>query len=167
MTLGSHLRLKPHIKLFVYLVLEKNISWTETWRQAHNIINTALFDTFTTYNSVSTFFKHKSLSLFFSLRFAMVDAESSAKDILLLPVDRVQVVTWRNLRDGSFTEELKRLISFATPMAAVVIAQFSLQIISMVMVGHLGNLALASASLASSFCNVTGFSFIVYACLHL
>lgn len=97
----------------------------------------------------------------------MVDAESSAKDILLLPVDRVQVVTWRNLRDGSFTEELKRLISFATPMAAVVIAQFSLQIISMVMVGHLGNLALASASLASSFCNVTGFSFIVYACLHL
>lgn len=97
----------------------------------------------------------------------MVDAESSAKDILLLPVDRVQVVTWRNLRDGSFTEELKRLISFAAPMAAVVIAQFSLQIISMVMVGHLGNLALASASLASSFCNVTGFSFIVYACLHL
>ncbi|CDY39617.1 BnaC05g11460D [Brassica napus] len=91
----------------------------------------------------------------------MVDAESSAKDILLLPVDRVQVVTWRNLRDGSFTEELKRLISFATPMAAVVIAQFSLQIISMVMVGHLGNLALASASLASSFCNVTGFSFII------
>ncbi|KAF3605056.1 hypothetical protein DY000_02045378 [Brassica cretica] len=91
----------------------------------------------------------------------MVDAESSAKDILLLPVDRVQVVTWRNLRDGSFTEELKRLISFAAPMAAVVIAQFSLQIISMVMVGHLGNLALASASLASSFCNVTGFSFII------
>ncbi|KAF3498403.1 hypothetical protein DY000_02057635 [Brassica cretica] len=46
-------------------------------------------------------------------------------------------------------------------MAAVVIAQFTLQIISMVMVGHLGNLALASASLASSFCNVTGFSFII------
>uniref|UniRef100_A0A1J3CA17 Protein DETOXIFICATION n=1 Tax=Noccaea caerulescens TaxID=107243 RepID=A0A1J3CA17_NOCCA len=92
----------------------------------------------------------------------MVDAErSSSKDSLLLPVDRVEKVTWRDLRDGSFTEELKRIICFAAPMAAVVIAQFMLQIISMVMVGHLGNLALASASLASSFCNVTGFSFII------
>ncbi|CAN6896091.1 unnamed protein product [Brassica oleracea] len=87
----------------------------------------------------------------------MSDAESS----LLLPVDRVDKVTCMDLRNGSFTEELKRLFYFAAPMAAVVIAQFTLQIISMVMVGHLGNLALASACLASSFCNVTGYSFII------
>ncbi|KAL0754969.1 hypothetical protein Bca101_092637 [Brassica carinata] len=80
----------------------------------------------------------------------MSDAESS----LLLPVDRVDKVTCMDLRNGSFTEELKRLFYFAAPMAAVVIAQFTLQIISMVMVGHLGNLALASACLASSFCNI-------------
>ncbi|CAE5957538.1 unnamed protein product [Arabidopsis arenosa] len=92
----------------------------------------------------------------------MGDAESTSKTSLLLPVERVENVTWRDLRDdGSFTAELKRLLCFAAPMAAVVTAQFMLQIISMVMVGHLGNLSLASASLASSFCNVTGFSFIV------
>ncbi|RID51914.1 hypothetical protein BRARA_H02547 [Brassica rapa] len=91
----------------------------------------------------------------------MSDAESSTKDSLLLRVDRDDKVTCMDIQDGSFTEELKRLIYFAAPMAAVVIAQFTLQIISMVMVGHLGNLALASASLASSFCNVTGYSSII------
>ncbi|CAH8382474.1 unnamed protein product [Eruca vesicaria subsp. sativa] len=92
----------------------------------------------------------------------MADAERNINDsLLLLPAERVEKGTWRDLREGSYTDELKRIIFFAAPMAAVVIAQFTLQIISMVMVGHLGNLALASASLASSFCNVTGFSFII------
>ncbi|KFK43772.1 hypothetical protein AALP_AA1G170800 [Arabis alpina] len=92
----------------------------------------------------------------------MADVENTTtKETLLLPVDRVEKVTWRDLRDGSFTHELKRLICFAAPMAAVVVAQSMLQIISMVMVGHLGKLSLAGASLASSFCNVTGFSFVV------
>ncbi|EOA40251.1 hypothetical protein CARUB_v10008971mg [Capsella rubella] len=91
----------------------------------------------------------------------MGDVESTTKESLLLPVERVDNLSWRDLRDRSFTVELKRLICFAAPMAAVVIAQFMLQIVSMMMVGHLGNLALASASLASSFCNVTGFSFII------
>ncbi|VVA91408.1 unnamed protein product [Arabis nemorensis] len=91
--------------------------------------------------------------------FAMADAENTTtNESLLLPVDRAEKVTWRDLRDGSFTYELKRLICFAAPMAAVVIAQSMWQIISMVMVGHLGKLSLAGASLASSFCNVTGFS---------
>ncbi|KAG7597103.1 Multi antimicrobial extrusion protein [Arabidopsis suecica] len=87
----------------------------------------------------------------------MQDAQSSTTD----PVDRVDKVTWRDLQDGSFTAELKRLICFAAPMVAVVITQSMLQIITMVMVGHLGNLSLASASFAISFCNVTGFSFII------
>jgi len=87
----------------------------------------------------------------------MEDAESTTKD----PVDRVEKVTWRDLQDGSFTAELKKLICFAAPMAAVVITQSMLQIITMVIVGHLGRLSLASASFAISFCNVTGFSFIV------
>ncbi|CAF2108902.1 unnamed protein product [Brassica napus] len=67
----------------------------------------------------------------------MSDAESS----LLLPVDRVDKVTCMDLRNGSFTEELKRLFYFAAPMAAVVIAQFTLQIISMVMVDTLSGQA--------------------------
>ncbi|XP_010496890.1 PREDICTED: protein DETOXIFICATION 12-like [Camelina sativa] len=94
----------------------------------------------------------------------MGDAEkSTTKESLLLPppVERVENLSWRDLRDGSFTVELKRLICFAAPMAACVIVQFMLQMVSMMMVGHLGNLALASASLASSFCNVTGFSFVI------
>ncbi|KAG7591748.1 Multi antimicrobial extrusion protein [Arabidopsis thaliana x Arabidopsis arenosa] len=87
----------------------------------------------------------------------MQEAQSSTTD----PVDRVDKVTWRDLQDGSFTAELKRLICFAAPMVAVVISQSMLQIITLVMVGHLGNLSLASASFAISFCNVTGFSFIM------
>ncbi|CAE5957536.1 unnamed protein product [Arabidopsis arenosa] len=87
----------------------------------------------------------------------MQNAQSSTTD----PVDRVDKVTWRDLQDGSFTAELKRLLCFAAPMVAVVITQSMLQIITMVMVGHLGNLSLASASFAISFCNVTGFSFIM------
>ncbi|CAL9215086.1 unnamed protein product [Arabidopsis halleri] len=87
----------------------------------------------------------------------MQDAQSSTTD----PVDRVDKVTWRDMQDGSFTAELKRLLCFAAPMVAVVITQSMLQIITMVMVGHLGNLSLASASFAISFCNVTGFSFIM------
>ncbi|CAH8252388.1 unnamed protein product [Arabidopsis lyrata] len=87
----------------------------------------------------------------------MQNAQSSTTD----PVDRVDKVTWRDLQDGSFTAELKRLLCFAAPMVAVVITQSMLQIITMVMVGHLGNLSLASASFAISFSNVTGFSFIM------
>ncbi|KAK9934656.1 hypothetical protein M0R45_021792 [Rubus argutus] len=62
-------------------------------------------------------------------------------------------LTWR-----SFFEEVKRLGCIAGPMVAVVLSQYLLQIVSMMMVGHLGELALSSTAIAISLAGVTGFS---------
>ncbi|KAM7277495.1 hypothetical protein ACFE04_019361 [Oxalis oulophora] len=55
-------------------------------------------------------------------------------------------------------EEAKKQLWLAGPLIAVSLLQSSLQFISVMFVGHLGELALASASLASSFASFTGFS---------
>ncbi|KAJ0099346.1 hypothetical protein Patl1_21399 [Pistacia atlantica] len=57
-----------------------------------------------------------------------------------------------------FLEELKKLSFLAAPMVAVTISQYLMQIVSMIMVGHLGQLSISSLSIATSFTNVTGFS---------
>lgn len=46
----------------------------------------------------------------------------------------------------------------AGPLVLVSFLQYSLQMISVMFVGHLGELALSSASMATSFAGVTGFS---------
>jgi MATE family multidrug resistance protein len=58
-------------------------------------------------------------------------------------------------------EEVKRLGYIAGPMVAATVSQYLLQIISMMMVGHLGELALASTAIAISLAGVTGFSFLL------
>ncbi|XVF71555.1 hypothetical protein PTKIN_Ptkin12aG0047500 [Pterospermum kingtungense] len=65
-------------------------------------------------------------------------------------------ITW-----SDFGEELKKVSYVAVPLVAVNLLQSLLQVISVMMVGHLGELALAGIALASSFVNVTGFSLIV------
>ncbi|XP_057961020.1 protein DETOXIFICATION 12-like isoform X1 [Malania oleifera] len=57
--------------------------------------------------------------------------------------------------------EVKRLGFIAAPMVAVTLAQFLLQVVSTMMVGHLGELALSSTSIAISLSGVTGFSFLM------
>ncbi|CAK9153709.1 unnamed protein product, partial [Ilex paraguariensis] len=57
------------------------------------------------------------------------------------------------------TAELKRQLRLAGPLVLVYVLQYSLQMISVMFVGHLGKLSLSSASMASSFAGVTGFSF--------
>ncbi|KAJ0048205.1 hypothetical protein Pint_15540 [Pistacia integerrima] len=56
-------------------------------------------------------------------------------------------------------EELKMQMHLAGPLVAVSFLQYSLQMISVMYVGHLDELSLASASMATSFAVVTGFSF--------
>ncbi|XP_050223060.1 protein DETOXIFICATION 16-like [Mercurialis annua] len=56
--------------------------------------------------------------------------------------------------------ELKKQMSLAGPLIAVNFFQFSLQMVSVMFVGHLGELSLAGASMATSFAGVTGFSFL-------
>lgn len=58
-------------------------------------------------------------------------------------------------------EEAKKQVWLAGPLILVGLLTFSLHIISLMMVGHLGELALSSASMATSFAYVTGFSLLL------
>ncbi|KAL3844906.1 hypothetical protein ACJIZ3_002309 [Penstemon smallii] len=57
-----------------------------------------------------------------------------------------------------FVEELKKLSYIAAPMVVVTVSQTLLRFASMMMVGHLGELALSGAAIATSLANVTGHS---------
>lgn len=71
-------------------------------------------------------------------------------------------LTW-----GVIGQEAKRLCYLAGPMVAVTLSQFMLQVISLMMVGHLGELSLSSTAIAISLCGVTGFSLLVSSCFFL
>ncbi|EXB30269.1 MATE efflux family protein 6 [Morus notabilis] len=58
-------------------------------------------------------------------------------------------------------EEVKRQLWLAGPLIAVSLLQYCLQMISVMFVGHLGELSLSGASMATSFAAVTGFSFLL------
>ena len=55
--------------------------------------------------------------------------------------------------------ELKQQMKLVGPLVMVSLLQHSLQMISIMFVGHLGELSLSSASIATSFAEVIGFSF--------
>ncbi|XP_024044889.1 protein DETOXIFICATION 16 isoform X2 [Citrus clementina] len=57
--------------------------------------------------------------------------------------------------------ELKRQMQLAGPLVVVSFLQYSFQMISVMFVGHLGDLSLSSASMATSFAGVTGFSYML------
>ncbi|BAT10427.1 Os10g0344000 [Oryza sativa Japonica Group] len=60
--------------------------------------------------------------------------------------------------------EVKRLLRLAGPLMASFVLRNSVQMVSVMFVGHLGELQLAGSSLAASLANVTGFSFLVRTC---
>ncbi|XP_029126496.1 protein DETOXIFICATION 12 [Cajanus cajan] len=65
-------------------------------------------------------------------------------------------VTWR-----VYNEEMRRICHIAGPMVAVVASQYLLQVVSTMIVGHVGELYLSSAALAISLAGVTGFSLLM------
>ncbi|TYI94437.1 hypothetical protein E1A91_D02G204500v1 [Gossypium mustelinum] len=65
-------------------------------------------------------------------------------------------LTW-----AAFVEETKRVGYLAGPMVVVTLSQYLLQVISTMMVGHLGVLPLASSAIAISLATVTGFSLLL------
>ncbi|KAJ0545398.1 putative multi antimicrobial extrusion protein [Helianthus annuus] len=71
----------------------------------------------------------------------------------LLVKQKDERLTWSVL-----VTEMKKLGYVAGPMVAVTLSQYLLQVISVMMVGHLGELALSSTSIAISLSGVTGFS---------
>ena len=58
-------------------------------------------------------------------------------------------------------KELKKVSYVAAPMVAVTVLQYLMQVVSVMMVGHLDELSLSGISSASSFTIVTGFSLLV------
>ncbi|KAJ7975181.1 Protein DETOXIFICATION [Quillaja saponaria] len=57
-------------------------------------------------------------------------------------------------------EEVKKQLWLGGPLLSVGLLQYSVQIISVMFVGHLGELALSGTSMATSFASVTGFNFL-------
>ncbi|EOY21171.1 hypothetical protein QUC31_007216 [Theobroma cacao] len=66
-----------------------------------------------------------------------------------------------NNRRKKIFEESKKQLWLAGPLVAVTLLQYSIQMISLMFVGHLGELALSGASMATSFAAVTGFSLLL------
>ncbi|WRX22682.1 Multi antimicrobial extrusion protein - like 10 [Theobroma cacao] len=64
-----------------------------------------------------------------------------------------EIITW-----GVFMEEIKKVSFVAAPFMAVAVSQYLLHVVSMMMAGHLAELSLSGVAIATSFCNVTGFS---------
>lgn len=58
-------------------------------------------------------------------------------------------------------EEVKKQLWLAGPLISVTLLNYSLVVISVMFVGHLGELALSGASMATSFASVTGFSLLL------
>ncbi|KAL3501812.1 hypothetical protein ACH5RR_036261 [Cinchona calisaya] len=88
--------------------------------------------------------------------------ESSPQDPLISGQERshniAREVPQQGCLRGEIIEEVKRQLGLALPLIAVSFLQYCLQIISIMFVGHLGELPLSSASMANSFASVTGFS---------
>ncbi|CAL8997691.1 unnamed protein product [Prunus brigantina] len=57
-----------------------------------------------------------------------------------------------------FLKELRKVGYVAAPMVAVTVMQYLIQVVSVMMVGHVDQLSLSGVSIATSFTNVTGFS---------
>ncbi|KAL5745080.1 hypothetical protein ACOSP7_026226 [Xanthoceras sorbifolium] len=77
------------------------------------------------------------------------------EEALLLPDQSER--KWVVITRRGFVEELKKMSFLAAPMVAVTVSNYLLQVVSMMMVGHLGELSLSGVSIATSFTNVTGF----------
>lgn len=58
-------------------------------------------------------------------------------------------------------EEVRKQLWLAGPLVSVSFLNYCLQVISVMFVGHLGELPLSAASMATSFASVTGFSLLV------
>lgn len=72
-------------------------------------------------------------------------------------LDDIESKNWRK----SLIEEVKKQAWLAGPLVSVNLLLFSLQLISIMFVGHLGELPLSGASMATSFATVTGFSLLM------
>ncbi|THG14285.1 hypothetical protein TEA_021870 [Camellia sinensis var. sinensis] len=78
--------------------------------------------------------------------------------LLLLKEEREERRRWVW---GEVGEEVKRLGWIAAPMVVVTLSQYLLQVVSTMMVGHVGELSLSSSAIAVSLAGVSGFSLLL------
>ena len=67
----------------------------------------------------------------------------------------------RDIGRREIVEEVKQQLWLAGPLICTSVLQYSRMMISIMFVGHLGELSLAGASMATSFAVVSGFSLLV------
>lgn len=90
-----------------------------------------------------------------------MESQSSSLQVPLLSNQETSHDVDTTTYGGEMIEEMKRQLGLAVPLIAVNILQYCLQVISIMFVGHLGELPLSGASMATSFASVTGFSVLV------
>lgn len=92
-----------------------------------------------------------------------MDVEGESKSSLESPLIHQRLLQDDKCIDkAGMMVELKRQMQLAGPLVVVSFLQYSFQMISVMFVGHLGDLSLSSASMATSFAGVTGFSYMVF-----
>ncbi|KAM5553958.1 protein DETOXIFICATION 16-like [Rosa sericea] len=95
----------------------------------------------------------------------MADEEQSAglesPLIPVLPQEHALQSTKGRFTKGELFGELKKQLLLAGPLVSSNFLLFGMQVISVMYVGHLGELSLAGASMATSFASVTGLSLII------
>ncbi|XP_008223667.1 PREDICTED: protein DETOXIFICATION 16-like isoform X1 [Prunus mume] len=94
-----------------------------------------------------------------------MDAEEQAagleSPLLPAPQELESQATKGRLSKDEIIKEVKKQLSLAGPLVSSNFLLFGMQVISVMYVGHLGELALAGASMATSFASVTGLSLII------
>ncbi|KAJ6801408.1 protein DETOXIFICATION 16-like [Iris pallida] len=65
------------------------------------------------------------------------------------------------MEKGMVLDEVKKQVRLAWPMILANMLQYLMQVMSLMFVGHVGELSLSGASMATSFANVTGFSLLM------
>ncbi|XP_057749356.1 protein DETOXIFICATION 16-like isoform X2 [Arachis stenosperma] len=75
-----------------------------------------------------------------------------------LKVDDIELKKHKAIERREIFEEARKQLWLAGPLVTVSLLNYGLQVISVMFVGHLGQLPLSGASMATSFASVTGFS---------
>lgn len=91
------------------------------------------------------------------------EEKASLESPLIIPISHdLKVFESRNgISKGEIFAEAKKLLFLAGPLMSVNLLLNCLQVISIMFVGHRGELALSGASMATSFASVTGFSLMI------
>lgn len=96
-----------------------------------------------------------------SLHFPLVHISVEDDDGLISHIIQRNNDKSKTIERTQVYEEVRKQLWLAGPLVSVCLLNYSLQIISVMFVGHLGQLSLSAASMATSFASVTGFSLLV------